>query len=345
MSTPDRLRAAIDRVSRWMHAHHASVLADNLAAGASQERLEETEKAFGFPLPPEVRALWSLHDGQKEECNGFVEWRDLLDTRRALDELDSALPNVEFLRQHPKDFAEAGITSEEVYSDHWVPVAGRDSDLILVSGVSGRVFTCGDQLPVVSRLAGSVTEWLEVYADRVEADDFLVEDGFGDCYLSERDRKAEARDAERARKAAERDKFERETPLSMQLAAAVQKQDGDAAQRVLERGHAEGSGPFTELVAALFASQANPDVVATALQPLLSAVTLTPDQWVRVATGGAMLENNAILDVAVAKSATCSNAAVRGFEADVAKAPEHQRARLRAVLKKVKQGMRRWWQF
>jgi hypothetical protein len=56
-----------------------------------------------------------------------------------------------------------------------------------VSGVTGRVFTCEKDVPPLHFIAGSVVEWLEDYADRVEAGGYEVDEGFGDCYLASRD--------------------------------------------------------------------------------------------------------------------------------------------------------------
>ncbi len=345
MSTVERQREAFDRIIGWMRAHGASVLAENLAEGASAGRLEEAERAAGFPLPPELRTLWTLHDGQKEEMNGFVEWLDLFDTQRAVAERETVLMFVGFLRQSPELRKDAGLTPEELASDRWVPFAGRDSESLVVSAVSGRVFDCGKDAPPLHVLASSVTEWLERYARRVVADDFSVEEGFGDCYLSERDRAAEAREAERTRRNDERERYRAQTPLLTQLADAVRKQDGDDCQRVLERAHAKGPVPFAEAMAALLASDAEEDVVATALRPLLSALTLTPDQWVRVAAGGARLDNNAVVDAAVAKAAGCSTQALERFGASIVRAPEYQHARMRAVLQRLSPTRRPWWRF
>ena len=92
-------------------------------------------------------------------------------------------------------WARSGGTDEELASDHWIPFAGRDSDLLAVHGVSGRVFACphDDNFEVI---ADSFAAWLDAYAARVEADDYVVEEGFGDYYLATRDRAAEARQAD-----------------------------------------------------------------------------------------------------------------------------------------------------
>ena len=66
--------------------------------------------------------------------------------------------------------------------------AGRDSESLVVSAVSGRVFSCGKDSPPLHLIAESVSAWAEKYAAEVEAGDFLPEEGFGDVYLSRRER-------------------------------------------------------------------------------------------------------------------------------------------------------------
>jgi len=58
------------------------------------------------------------------------------------------------------------VTAEEVESDHWVPFAGRDSESLVVSGVTGRVFTCGKDSPPLHLVARSISKWAEQYAAR-----------------------------------------------------------------------------------------------------------------------------------------------------------------------------------
>ena len=66
----DSLRDAIHRITRWMRANEAAVLADNLAPGATDVELQAIEARFGYPLPPELRALWAMHHGQPRPISG-----------------------------------------------------------------------------------------------------------------------------------------------------------------------------------------------------------------------------------------------------------------------------------
>jgi cell wall assembly regulator SMI1 len=61
-----------------MTAHDAPLLVENLAPGAAPERLAHAEAEFGVALLDDLRALWSLHDGQREAGNGFIEAYNLL---------------------------------------------------------------------------------------------------------------------------------------------------------------------------------------------------------------------------------------------------------------------------
>lgn len=180
-----RIRNAVERVKAWMSAHGAGVLPENLARGATAEELDACEAKIAFALPADLRALWSIHAGQKSEQDGFVGAMDLLGPQASIDEAESVTLFLDFVREDPSSWAEAGVTKEEAESTAWLAFAGRGyADLLVVSGVTGRVFTCGKDSPPLGLLADSVLDWIEAYADRVEAGKYTVEEGFGECYLA-----------------------------------------------------------------------------------------------------------------------------------------------------------------
>lgn len=183
-----RIARAIERIKTWMQTHGASVLVDNLEEGASAERLDTFETKIGAALPPDLRALWSIHAGQSEEQDGFVGAMDLLGPEEALGERESLMMFLGFLREEPKSWAEAGVSKEEVTSDAWLTIAARGyADSLVVNLLSGRVFTCEKDAPPFHLVAGSILEWIETYADRVERGEYTVEEGFGECYLARED--------------------------------------------------------------------------------------------------------------------------------------------------------------
>jgi len=323
-----KLQNAFERISQWMVAHDAPLLAENLAPGATADELADAEEQLGFPIPAGLRELWSLHNGQLEEMNGFIESLDFLDLARAVDERDSVLPAIEFLREDPSSWPEAGVTEVEALSDQWVPFAGRDSDLIAVSGVTGRVFHVMKDAPPLKLAAASVEAWATAFAARVEADDYEVEEGFGDYYLSERDRGAEARAAAAAKQKKEAETYRKKTPLLEQLQAAIERGDADRAQRVLEDQQKRSTAALAEGTQALMAAKVSPTFLAQTLRPLLNAVTLTPDQWLDVAEGGAVIDNLAVRDIALGRSTGRSAARVSALTARVAAEKDERVQRL-----------------
>jgi cell wall assembly regulator SMI1 len=332
----ERIRLSIERVCRWMNAHGAPLLVSNLAPGAGTEELARAESEFGVALPSDLSALWSLHDGQREEQNGFIESYDLLSIECALAQRESVLLGIEFARESPGWWKDSGGTSAELESNHWLPFAGRDSDSLVVHGVSGRVFRWPhDDSPKL--LAPSLGEWFERYAECVEAGDYAVEEGFGAYYLELRDREAERREQERARRASEQERMRRETPLLEQFQRAIECKDADRCSEVLKDAlERDDKEAFTAGLALLFTDGLDVKFLASALRPLLSALTLTPDQWVDVAVGGALQGNNAIRDVALSHAAGVSADRLKRLETAIAGAPSDERSALENVSQKLR---------
>ena len=322
-------RAAFERIAAWMNAHGAPLLVENLAPGATREQLELAETKLA--IPPQLRALWSVHDGQREDHNGFVEAFNLLSIERAIDQHKTVRALLAMEREHPG----SAYTADELASDAWIPFAGQDSDSLVVHGVSGRVFELmHDDSPQL--LATSLAEWIERYAARVEADDYSVEEGFGDYYLQLRDRERERREQQSADRKAERARYRRETPLLEQFASALEQRDADRCLEVLKDAR-DDRAAFDAAVAQLFATNPEPAFAAAALRPSLDHVTLTPDQWLDVAIGGAVLENNAIRNFATKRAAGASDERVARLVSSAKKD-----RRLAPVLADVRPSSRSW---
>jgi cell wall assembly regulator SMI1 len=182
------LETSLSRIKSWMNAHGAGVLVENLAAGASAAQLAACEAELGFALPVQLSQLWSIHAGQLDEQNGFVGAMDLLGPATGPAEGESITMALELLREDRRSWAEAGVNEAEATSDAWVAFAGRGyADLLVVSALSGRVFSCTKDSPPLHLVAPSIEAWLSAYADRVEAGAYTVEEGFGNCYLARDD--------------------------------------------------------------------------------------------------------------------------------------------------------------
>ena len=172
-----RVTAALARVETWMRANAAD-LADALAPAATSEEIAAAEAELGSPLPVGLKALWSVHGGSQDEV-GVLGHRYLLDPGLAVTELDSLLQYVEWLRNAPRDWKQAGVTEVEVTSDRWVGVAGRDSDYLAVSMESGRVFSATKDAPALSLEAASLEDYLEDYARSLERGKYELSADFG----------------------------------------------------------------------------------------------------------------------------------------------------------------------
>ncbi|APR82595.1 Hypothetical protein A7982_07944 [Minicystis rosea] len=303
MQPEESLIEAFEQIKAWMAEHGAELLVENLAAGASAERLSQAEAELGFSLGRDLRALWSLHNGQHEEMNGFVGAFDLYSIERALVERDTVTSPLEYLRNTPRAAAESGLTNAELLSDSWLPFAGRDSDGLAVNTVSGRVFEiCHDDSPPLRLHTASLVAWATQYAARVVADDYRVEEGFGDYYLELRDREAERRQEERSRiEQAERERKQKMSAKEL-LHEAVARGKVNAAQEVLQRAEQTSQAALDEALSLLFTAGASPAFIAETLRLMLKRVTLTASQWQVVAEGGTSLGNNAIRDLALARS-------------------------------------------
>jgi SMI1 / KNR4 family (SUKH-1) len=312
MSTAETQENAFTRITAWMSSHGAEVLAENLSAGAGTAHLDEIEARFGFALPPDLRTLWTIHDGQREEMNGFFEIFDLFSAERAFAERELIALPLQWHREDPIPIDEAALSQAELASDAWIAFAGRDSDGLAVCALTGRVFTIWHDDPPPRACAESVTAWLSAYAARVEAEDYRVEEGFGDCFLELRDREKEARDAERERRAQEEVRRRAERPLLELFDEAIARDNVDLGEDVLARAERESSDAVASVIdrlfgrRSLFARPTAPEFVARVLRVRLSRLQLSAAQWKVVADGGERIGNNAVRDLALARSREAS---------------------------------------
>jgi cell wall assembly regulator SMI1 len=283
------IRNAFSRIEAWMRANGAETIVDNLAPCATDEDLALAEENLGFALPDAVRELWRVHDGQLSEHDGFYEMYDLLSCSAADDD---QLPfYVEGSIGSPRAVSESGLVAEEIASKAWLMIAARDSDGVAVNGVTGRVFRVShDDSPCLYLLAPSVEEWLEDYANAVTNDDYRLEAGFGDVYLSRRDREREASDAELARaRTAEERRRAALAPIELMEQAVANKSESMAADALRRTNMTTRDAVMDSLF------RGEPSFVATVLRSDLRSLTLSPAQWTTVAQGGKKLRNNAVV--------------------------------------------------
>jgi cell wall assembly regulator SMI1 len=179
------------RLTTWMRANGAPLLAENLAPGAKPAQLVKLEHKLGFKVPPGLRALWLLHDGQRKPLNGFVGPLHLLPVAWVLNERAHTVALVKRLRAEKRSWSAAGVTPEEAQSEQWLPFAARDQASLLVQASTGRVFAGNFENdasePPMHLVAPSVAKWLASYAQSVEDGQFELTPGLGEYHLAPRE--------------------------------------------------------------------------------------------------------------------------------------------------------------
>lgn len=178
-----RLAKAIERCKKWMAKNGAEVLVKNLAKPASDATIAKLSRKLGFDVPAELAALWKIHDGQREEQNGFIGSLDLLSSGLAAMIRDDVLESVRWMLEDDEMVEDAELKSDEA-DERWIPFGSRDSDHLVVHAATGRVFRVAKDAPPLSLDAKNLTEFFEDYAKAMESGDYTVEEGFGDVYLA-----------------------------------------------------------------------------------------------------------------------------------------------------------------
>lgn len=329
----ERVRATLERITRWMNANGASALVNNLAPGATPTQLDDAEAELGFALPPDLRALWLLHDGQLEqEVHGWIVDDDFLSVQGAI-ATQSTMQRYLSL-QTDAHWLEAGATPRELQTPSWLPFAASGPNTVAVHAVTDRVFAF-DKLEPPRLVAATFLQWLEQYAAGLEANDYVIEadEEQETVALRRRDRERERRREEEAQRAAEQLRLRREVPLLDQLRRALDQGDAERAGEVLfdacTRNEMDTLGAGVEM---LFSDVLETSFLAHALRRVLRSVTLSPDQWVDVAEGGARIGNQAIRSLATSRARGCSKERLERLSRASASAPEEAREALRTVL-------------
>jgi hypothetical protein len=197
---------------------------------------------------------------------------------------------VQYSTSSPRALADSGLNAAEIGSQAWLMICARDSDGVAVNADSGRVFRVAhDDSPCLHLLAPSVESWLTSYAEAVCNGDYRVEKGFGEAYLAQRDRAAEARDEAHAREQKAEAARRAATAAVELMVEAVNAKNEAKAQDALARG---GPGEREQLLSALFCGE--PRFVASVLRSELRSLTLSTEQWQLIASGGEALGNRAI---------------------------------------------------
>ena len=160
------------RLAAWLKEHDAARLMQSLSPGAKPVQLSKLEQKLGFPVPPGLRALWLMHDGQRSKDDCIIGTLHLLPVAWVLNERPATLALLKRVRAEPSSLKKSGLSADEAASDNWLPVASRGKDCVIVSSATGRVFAGSGTAPSLQLLGSSVPQWLETYVAAVERDQY-----------------------------------------------------------------------------------------------------------------------------------------------------------------------------
>ena len=113
------------RLAAWLKERDAAGLMQTLSPGAKPVQLSKLEGKLGFRVPPGLRALWLMHDGQRKAADSLVGTMHLLPVAWVLNERPATVKLLARVRAETDHQKQAGLTREEARSDEWLPVAKR----------------------------------------------------------------------------------------------------------------------------------------------------------------------------------------------------------------------------
>ena len=184
-----RAEALFAELDRWLATHLPEVAAD-LNPGASDAALDRFAAAVDVVLPPDFRALYRWHDGQKGRAVGgpwyglgfqtlqqvqedWSLWAKIVD--------DSVASDPEFLTEFQTSVV-PGVVKPLYASKRWVPFAqdwggnhlGIDLDPD-VKGVAGQVINFGRDEEDKRAIAPSITAFVEWMLGELRRGNFSIE--------------------------------------------------------------------------------------------------------------------------------------------------------------------------
>ncbi len=166
---------AWDRIKTWCEQYAPETLAA-LNPGATDEDFRVAEERFGVTLPAEIRALYAIHNGQREEGQSLLPAGDWL----SLDDVYGQWQVWEKLRCDGEFEESRSDPDAEIRADwwnaRWIPITNDGGgnhycvDLAPTdSGTVGQIITMWHDDGSRSVIAISLADWLIQIADDMES--------------------------------------------------------------------------------------------------------------------------------------------------------------------------------
>ncbi len=166
-----RLPALLARLDHWLSRHRAR-FAKGLLPGAAPDQLAALQSELGRPLPDELRALLSWHNGQSPDVAGaFVQSFHLLSAQQIIQvkkELDATPPSG--------------------WDKAWIPFLDDDNDnyvCVDASASGAPVRECWHGKKDHPVVADSLTAWVEQFVTALEKGEYTEDPERGDFNLKD----------------------------------------------------------------------------------------------------------------------------------------------------------------
>lgn len=173
------------RIESWFSENAPEAL-EALALGATDEQIAEAEAKLGIVFPDDFRTSLQIHNGEVESV-GAWGGEELLSLERILDEWDvwNKLLDAGTFDQSHAYVVPRGPVKQRWWHQLWVPITvdgtGNCACLDFDPAKGGRIGQVIDMDHAAADrcvLAASFAEFLSDYADRLEAGEFRVVEGY-----------------------------------------------------------------------------------------------------------------------------------------------------------------------
>jgi cell wall assembly regulator SMI1 len=185
------MKATWDRIETWLRSNAPQML-DTLRPGATEGQVAEAEQSLGVTFPEPMRQSYLIHDGQSSEGEGLIDAWEFLSLERMKAEWKvwkDLLDGGEFrgLASHP----ESGIRPDW-WNARWIPLtysgSGDHHSLDLdpaPGGTPGQILLMYHDDPARTLVAPGFRQWLEQFADDLEAGLYVLSDEYGGLVRSD----------------------------------------------------------------------------------------------------------------------------------------------------------------
>ncbi len=173
------------KIEKWLKTNAAPIY-ESLNEGATEEDFEELEDLINKKLPENFKAFYRRHDGQSPTSDGMIDAEELLSISRIMEEWEvwKDLDDKGVFDDSVSD-ADNGVR-EDWWNPLWIPVtcdgSGNHYCLDLnpdEGGKKGQIIRIWHDSAERELIANSFEEWINDYADDLEAGYFIYSEEWG----------------------------------------------------------------------------------------------------------------------------------------------------------------------